>query len=165
MELDQVLAVLDALDRAGVPHWVEGGWGVDILVGRQTRDHRDVDVDVDARALPAALAALAALGFVVRTDELPTRVELAGPAEQWVDVHPIELTAEGDGRQVDPAGGWFTFPAACFTSAVIAGRRVGCISAATQLDFHTGYPPRPVDQHDITLLRGLCRDDTSRARP
>jgi polyisoprenoid-binding protein YceI len=47
--------VLDALHRVGCRFWVEGGWGVDALVGRQTRPHRDLDIDIDAdRQIPMA---------------------------------------------------------------------------------------------------------------
>jgi hypothetical protein len=38
-----VIQVLEALDGAGVRHWVGGGWGVAALAGRQTRPHRDLD--------------------------------------------------------------------------------------------------------------------------
>ena len=33
-----------AFDRAGVRCWVVGGWGVDALLGRCTRPHKDLDV-------------------------------------------------------------------------------------------------------------------------
>lgn len=36
--------VLDLLSDADVETWVSGGWGVDALVGRQTRTHRDLDL-------------------------------------------------------------------------------------------------------------------------
>jgi lincosamide nucleotidyltransferase A/C/D/E len=42
-----VIDVLDALEAESVHHWVAGGWGVDILVGSQTRAHRDLDLAVD----------------------------------------------------------------------------------------------------------------------
>jgi hypothetical protein len=42
--LPEVVDVLERLDRAGVPVWLDGGWGVDALVGRQTRPHRDLDL-------------------------------------------------------------------------------------------------------------------------
>ena len=29
-------------DRLGLPLWLRGGWAVDFLVGRVTRDHTDV---------------------------------------------------------------------------------------------------------------------------
>jgi len=62
MGVREVFAVLGALEAAGCRFWLEGGWGVDALVGHQTRPHRDVDVDVDAECGDAALAALAQLG-------------------------------------------------------------------------------------------------------
>ena len=46
--LEEVLAVLQALNASGCRYWLEGGWGVDALAGRQTRTHRDVDIDFDA---------------------------------------------------------------------------------------------------------------------
>jgi lincosamide nucleotidyltransferase A/C/D/E len=155
MELDQVLVVLRALDMAGVRHWVGGGWGVDILVGRRTRAHRDLDLAVDATAETRAVTALQVLGYSIETDQRPTRVELAGPDDCWVDLHPVAFDEDGSGRQADLTGGWFDYPAAAFTSAVIGGRWIACLSADQQLVFHTGYEPRPIDHHDIALLREL----------
>ena len=61
----EVGRVLDALDAAGVRAWVEGGWGIDALVGRSTREHDDLDLAVDAGAggFDAAVAALETLGY------------------------------------------------------------------------------------------------------
>lgn len=155
MDLAQVCAVLDALEKADVPYWVGGGWGVDILAGRQTREHRDLDISIEASAEQRALDALDALGFVVETDWRPSRVEVAAPGAQWVDVHPVEFDDQGNGRQHDLDGGWFDYPAAAFTSAVIAGRRIPCLTVAQQVVFHSFYPPRQVDLHDLALLRTL----------
>lgn len=44
MQAADVQAVLAALDAAGVPTWLDGGWGIDALVGRQTRPHSDLDL-------------------------------------------------------------------------------------------------------------------------
>jgi lincosamide nucleotidyltransferase A/C/D/E len=44
-----LFAVLDVLEALGIKYWVEGGWGVDILTGRQNREHRDIDIDFDGR--------------------------------------------------------------------------------------------------------------------
>jgi lincosamide nucleotidyltransferase A/C/D/E len=68
-----VLAVLDLLARAGVEAWVDGGWGVDALVGERTRPHSDLDLVVPLPALDAVLAALAAAGYArVLRDWRPT---------------------------------------------------------------------------------------------
>jgi 2'-5' RNA ligase len=59
-----VLDVLELLHRAGVPCWLVGGWGVDALVGRQTRRHSDVDVGLEWRFLEQAMRSLEGDGFV-----------------------------------------------------------------------------------------------------
>jgi Aminoglycoside-2''-adenylyltransferase len=46
MTLEDVVEVLTALDAGGIDYWVEGGWGIDALLGRQTREHRDLDLGV-----------------------------------------------------------------------------------------------------------------------
>jgi len=58
MDLGEVLAVLAYLIEAGCSVWVAGGWGVDALVGRQTRLHRDLDLALDAHNQTVALHTL-----------------------------------------------------------------------------------------------------------
>lgn len=158
MTASQVLVVLDALEAVGCRAWIGGGWGVDALVGRQTRPHRDLDLVADATAQEAALAALEALGYAVETDWRPVRVELGAPGLGWVDLHPMVLDAGGNGVQAGLDGASFGYPAECFVTGTVAGRTVGCLSVARQLEAHTGYRPRDVDLADLELLRGLmCR--------
>ncbi|MDQ3485221.1 MAG: hypothetical protein M3445_07400 [Actinomycetota bacterium] len=56
MEQNEVLAILAALEATGTRLWVAGGWGVDALVGRQTRARRDLDLLLDAQRLEATVA-------------------------------------------------------------------------------------------------------------
>jgi lincosamide nucleotidyltransferase A/C/D/E len=155
MDLVAVLAVSNALAAAEVRYWVGGGWGVDILVARQTRDHRDLDISIDHTGQDRTIAVLAELGYALETDQLPSRAEFAAPGRRWVDVHPVQLDEHGGGRQHDLNGGWFLYPPGCFTTAVIDGHDLPCLTAAQQLTFHTFYEPRPVDLHDIALLNDL----------
>ncbi|CAA9370908.1 MAG: hypothetical protein AVDCRST_MAG75-47 [uncultured Propionibacteriaceae bacterium] len=155
MAAAEVHAVLDALAAAGCRAWVAGGWGVDALVGRQTRSHRDLDLALDARAEDAALAALADLGYLIESDWRPVRVEVAAPGRGWVDLHPVVFDDEGNGRQADVDGGYFCYPSACFVTGMIKGREVGCLSVEQQVAFHSGYPPRDIDHADLVQLRQL----------
>lgn len=41
---EDAAALYRALSDAGVSCWVVGGWGVDALLGRQSRPHKDLDV-------------------------------------------------------------------------------------------------------------------------
>jgi Aminoglycoside-2''-adenylyltransferase len=76
VDLGEVLGVLADLTGAGCSVWVAGGWGVDALVGRQTRLHRDLDLALDARNETVALRALERRGYRVESDWRPVRVEL-----------------------------------------------------------------------------------------
>jgi lincosamide nucleotidyltransferase A/C/D/E len=161
MGASNVLAVLDALARAGCRTWVGGGWGVDALAARQTRPHRDLDLAVDADHEAAAIEALRLLGFAVETDWRPVRVELVAEASRWVDLHPVVFDADGNGRQADVDGGHFEYPRDCFTAGSIGGVAVPCLSVDQQLRFHAGYQPRDNDRHDLALLHSLERNDAS----
>lgn len=153
VDLDAVREVLDALDGAGHPGWVGGGWGVDALVGRQTRAHRDLDLAIDATEESPVIAGLERLGYRVVTDWRPVRVELSRADGSHVDLHPVSFDEGGHGRQPDVDGGWFDYPADCFVTGSLNGRPVPCLSAEQQIRFHTGYLPRGADLHDLALLR------------
>lgn len=150
-----MLHVLDLVASTGARHWLEGGWGVDALVGRQTRPHRDVDVDLDASREAAVIAALEADGYRVETDWRPTRVELVAEGRGWVDLHPLQLDPDGSGRQAALEGGWHEFPASWFTTGTLGGRTVPCFSLEAQRRFHEGYDLREVDRLDLAVLDGL----------
>jgi Aminoglycoside-2''-adenylyltransferase len=38
------LALRGLLRNLDVPWWIAGGWAIDLFLGRETRDHRDIDV-------------------------------------------------------------------------------------------------------------------------
>ena len=156
MDVAEVHRVLDALAAAGCTAWLGGGWGVDALVGRQTRPHRDLDLLVEASHLDDALRALTRSGYVVETDWLPVRVEVAASGDRWVDLHPVVFDDEGNGVQAGPEGTTFDYPAGCLVRGRIGDREVGCLGTARQLEAHAGYPPREVDRHDLALLRELA---------
>ncbi len=155
MAATEVLAVLDAVRSTGCRFWLEGGWGVDALVGRQTRPHRDVDVDFDADYEERVLQALSLLGYSIETDWRPNRVELAAAGSRWVDLHPLVIDDNGDARQAALDGGWHEFHRSWFTTGSLGGVTVPCVSAEAQRVFRTGYELRTVDRLDLAQLDRL----------
>lgn len=125
------------------------------LAGVQTREHRDLDLAVDAEDLTACLQTLELLGYRLETDWFPVRVEYVAPGRGWVDVHPVAFDESGHGRQHDLDGGHFNYPSAGFTVGTLRGRPVPCLSAEQQRVFHAGYEPRPQDVHDLEQLAAL----------
>ena len=169
MTCDDVLEVLERLDRAGVAVWVDGGWGVDALVGRQTREHDDLDLALARDELDRACRALAAAGFQRDHDAdpgLPARCVLLDAQGREVDFHPLVFDAAGDGWQqlaidapTPPGGGagWGRYPAEHMRArGSLCGRVVRCLSAELQMLFHQGYAWGASDQHDVALLQREC---------
>jgi lincosamide nucleotidyltransferase A/C/D/E len=154
VDITDVLQVLQRLDERGVRYWVLGGWGVDALVGQQTRDHRDLDLAVDAEQFHEGMREVEALGYRVKTDWLPIRVELVS-LQGWVDLHPVRFDSAGHGVQAGPDGMTFDYPADALHSGMLGGRQVPCISVEHQISVHMGYEPRPQDLADLELLRRL----------
>lgn len=154
----EAVEVIDALAAVGVRSWVVGGWGVDALAERVSRTHRDLDLMILAEDLDAAVDVLVRSGYAVTTDWLPVRVEL-DDGIRVVDLHPMHPDPAGGWWQAAPGGGRYEYPPDAWTSGLLAGRTVECASVALQLAVHTGYEPRPVDVHDVAVLRSLLNDD------
>lgn len=56
------------LREATFPWWVAGGWALDLFVGRQTREHEDVDIEVLRRDQHALRETLPGWDFQVARD-------------------------------------------------------------------------------------------------
>ncbi|HEX2470714.1 MAG TPA: hypothetical protein VHK05_08995 [Candidatus Limnocylindrales bacterium] len=74
---EEVVDLLDRLEAAGVEASVAGGWAVDALLGRVTREHGDLDLAVDASEIDHAIEAL-------DTGDSASRSMNARPGSPWV---------------------------------------------------------------------------------
>ncbi len=151
MTASDVLAVLARLEAAGLTAWVDGGWGVDALVGETTRDHADLDLVLLTPQLAAVRSLLAEAGYgTVLRNWLPTSIALADGEGREVDLHPVTPTSDGGGDQAQLDGGSFHYPPP--TVGVIGGQPVDCVDADTQVRCHLGYPPQAKDHQDMRQL-------------
>jgi lincosamide nucleotidyltransferase A/C/D/E len=152
----QVIQVLDRLEASGVTVWLDGGWGVDALLGEQTRPHEDLDLAIARGDCPPAHKALAALGFRHAPEVepgLPARLVLRASDGGQVEFHPLVIDADGNGWQELPNGGWGLYPVDGLRGrGEIAGRPVRCITPELQLRHHLGYRLKDRDRHDLRRL-------------
>ncbi|MBC9728079.1 nucleotidyltransferase domain-containing protein [Streptomyces sp. TRM68367] len=154
MTADDVLFVLALLRRAKVDVWIGGGWGIDALIGEQTRDHRDLDLMHRQDQEAAVLAALSAERFVESLNWRPIRFVLTAPDGREIDLHPLVFSDDGSAVQASPEPQRpFTYPSACFVTGTIQGTPVPCLSAEQQIYFPQGYEPSQRDRHDMAQLR------------
>jgi lincosamide nucleotidyltransferase A/C/D/E len=174
VKAEDVLELYASLLENGVQIWILGGWGVDALLERQTRPHKDLDVIVAFDDLPALTAILSERGFVLKeiwgenhwvrhdrpvsligTDELGAEVATAfvlnDSLEREIDVHVMHFDEHGS-----PTPAWnstMSFPPDAFDGhGLIANCPVRCLSAAMQMRTHSGYTLQDKDIQELRLL-------------
>jgi lincosamide nucleotidyltransferase A/C/D/E len=153
MTADDVLEIVAWLSAAGLDVWLTGGWGVDALIGEQTRDHKDLDVIVRDDDVSRMSDVLHGHGFrLSRGDE--GGFLLTDERDRVVDLHTVRFDDLGNGHFEGENRGPFDHPAAAFAAAGnIAGHRVACLSAEAQMSNHGwGYTPGATDFQDMRLL-------------
>ena len=115
--------ILEMLSEASVKVFLDGGWGVDALIGRETRIHNDIDLFVESHT-------------VWKDDN-----------GRIIDLHCFEYVEDGilyDG---------YTFPSETFSGkGKIGNIEVFCINPEAQVQFHLGYEYDENDVHDVLLL-------------
>jgi lincosamide nucleotidyltransferase A/C/D/E len=166
MPAQEVVRILDVLETQGLQVWLDGGWGVDALVGRQTRKHEDLDIAISLSEADIVIASLTSLGYKVYDDEMPTRLDLRDDQDHRVDLHPLTFDQSGNGLQQLQDGRFGTYTAEGLTgSGTVNNRQVRCLSRDLQLRFHSGYELDDNDRQDIELLSQLPATSQGRERP
>ncbi len=162
---DELLEVTHTLEAAGVRYWLAGGWGVDALLGRQTRSHRDLDIIIDRfeENEPEARHALETIGFRhVKFDTggvwMPLRSTLDDDSGHKVELMGIDwsrlMRAMGSRARGEGAISEFHDQVGeVFTEGTVNGRQVPCLSARVQGLFHTGFHLEPGGRHNVDLLK------------
>jgi lincosamide nucleotidyltransferase A/C/D/E len=135
--------------------WLDGGWGVDALLGSQSREHRDLDIVLCRSDVPKLQTVLARRGFAVLNGKPPDSFVLADGSGLEVDVHAVVFDDKGDGVYRMQNGKDWIYPAEGFKGqGIIAGRKVRCLSPAVQVLGHAcGYTPIEKDFRDMQLLQ------------
>lgn len=151
MTAEDALHLLELFAQNNIEIWVDGGWGVDALLGEQTRLHTDLDIAIPHQAVPALRALLTERGYkdVPRDDSWECNFVLGDDHGREVDVHSCAFDADGN----NIFGVAYPFDS-LKGSGVINGYPVKCVTPEWMVKFHTGYPLDENDYHDVKLL---CR--------
>ena len=151
MNATTVLHILDLLAAAVVQAWLDGGWGVDALLGQITRSHDDLDLVLALDDLNRVVAVLVRNGFSVEEEELG-RVVLEHAAQGRIDLHPVTFDPSGNGVQVQPAESPVVYRRDGFVSGRILGHTVACISAEVQVSARLGHDRSEKHRRDVIAL-------------
>ena len=153
MRASDVLEIVYRLQAAGVRVWLDGGWGVDALIGHQTRDHEDLDLVIPLPESHAARGTLTTLGFEFVEDEQTLCFVARDAGGRRVDVHTVAFDDGGGGLQRQEDGTFWRYPPEGFSGlGRVAGSEVACLSAEVQILCHLNYEPDGTDRRDMELL-------------
>jgi lincosamide nucleotidyltransferase A/C/D/E len=149
MDEQGVVSLLRVAEELGVILWIDGGWGVDALIGRQTRAHNDIDVFIESKDAAKFIDELKRAGYREKhRDYTSASHSVWVQGKNIVDLHLFEFDAQGAAIYEGE-----TYPSWVLAGhGVIGGIEVLCMTAEAQLLFHQGYEFDDHDKHDVKLL-------------
>ncbi len=148
--------LLEAMGRLeGIDVRLGGGWGIDVLAGRVTRAHHDVDLFVRSDDLVAAASRFLTAGFEMVLDVPGTRMVLQAPNGNRIDLNGLAYRADGHAVQSDPDGDMELFAGWGWTTRRVGARDIECLTAEAQRFKHRGYQPRSLDTTDLEVIAGI----------
>ncbi len=161
---DELLLVVESLEHLGLGYWLAGGWGVDALVQRQTRRHKDIDIIIEdfERNEPKARQAFLALGFDhVKMDQggvwMPWRSNFEDRAGHRIELLAIDWAHLNDVFSLAPEPrhpmSSQDLAGEVLTVGTLNGRSIPCLTRSAQLLFHTGFPLENAGTTDVSLLQ------------
>lgn len=155
IEAVDVIGLYKILTKNGVDTWIDGGWAVDALLGKQTRPHLDVDIVIQQKHILKLRELLIAQGYkdIKRDDTSTWNFVLGHQNGHVVDVHAVIFDKEGNGLY-GPVEKGIMYPAASLSgTGKINGYSVKCISPVYLVKFHSGYE---LDENDYKDVSALC---------
>lgn len=157
MEASDVINLYKDLTKKGIQIWLDGGWGVDALLKRQTRAHKDVDIVVQNKDVQVLCDYLKSNGYaeIKQDDSSAWNFVLGDSQNHKVDVHVVIFDSKGNGIY-GPAEKGVMYPAYSFTGkGEIDNYPVNCLTAGYQVESHTGYK---IDENDVRDVLALCKE-------
>ena len=134
----------------GIQIYLDGGWGVDALVGFESRCHNDIDIFIEKQDKECSIKLLKDTGYseTVMEYTTPEHTVWRDGNARIIDLHIFSRNSEGD----------FVFESETFPKEVFTGKgRIGhlevdCITPEWQVRFHSGYKLDDNDIKDVLLL-------------
>ena len=146
MEKSEVIRLYNLFQDNGIKIWIDGGWGIDALLGDQTRPHADLDIAVNRKNI-AKLREL--LPNYKENQDKPSEKNfvLEDGEGNKIDVHAFEFDDNGNNIF------GILYPKDSLTgTGKIDGVTVNCIPPEWVVTFHGYYEPKEKDLKDIEQL-------------
>lgn len=148
MEEKDVIDLYSLLERNNIKVWIDGGWGIDALLSKQTRTHDDLDIAIQWKDAQKLRELLVNKGYKQVKEDSQWNFVLADDGGRKVDVHAFVFDSKGNVVE------GIMYPAKSLAgTGSIGGKTVNCIAAEYVIEFHGNYELEGKHLQDI---RALC---------
>jgi lincosamide nucleotidyltransferase A/C/D/E len=149
MTAESALELVKLFEQNQIEVTLDGGWGVDALLGDQTRMHSDLDIVIAFDDSVRLKALLESRGYtdVPRPDTRPINYVLGDDQGHLVDIHTYTFDRENHPDQ------GLDYPLESLDGkGTILGYPVRSIDVENMVKFHSGYKLDENDYHDVKAL-------------
>jgi len=161
-----IIWIIELLHKNGIFIWLTGGWGIDALLGYQTRDHKDLDILLLREDIVGVNEILKKAGYHLKElwsenrkvidkqgNQIDTAFVLHDSSGREIDIHAFHYEGEQVIPDWDDTEGIQITKAGLEHTGSIAGVKVCCVSPQLQFLFHTGYTLPDYQVQDMRLLK------------
>jgi lincosamide nucleotidyltransferase A/C/D/E len=163
---EDVISIYQRLATHRIRVWLTGGWGIDALLGQQTRPHKDLDVILLLGDVHRMCMLLGRDSYRLKElwsenrwtldahgRDIATAFVLRDSGGHELDVHAIRLDDRGNGVPTWEVSEGFIFRSQDLAGVGrITGFPVQCITPEMQMLCHTGYELPEKQLRDLELL-------------
>jgi lincosamide nucleotidyltransferase A/C/D/E len=163
---EDVVEICKKLSANGIQVWLTGGWGIDALLGEQSRPHKDLDVIMLLEDMIRMTELLSEDGYELDTlwsenkmakdsndNETATAFFMLDPEGREFDAHAITLDEQGNGIPAWDEDENFIFTKEdLLGEGKVLGYVVKCITPESQKICHSGYEISEKQIRDVELL-------------
>jgi len=150
MQLQEVVDLYNQLENLGIKIWIDGGWSVDALLGKQTRPHQDLDIAMEWKDVPKLREFLGAKGYSQIKEDSKWNFVLGNNEGNEIDIHAFVY--DDKGNIVDG----IMYPAESLTgTGNIDGQTIRCISPKYMVEFLAPWVHKWPEKY-LTAVKALC---------
>lgn len=150
MKSTDVIAIYAKLQNLGIEIWVDGGWSVDALLGKQLQPHKDLDIAIQWKDVPKLREVLTAQGYKQVKEDSQWNFVVADEKGHEIDVHAFVYDDKGNVVE------GIMYPAESLTGkGIIEGQSVKCISPKYMVEFLAPYISKWPEEY-LEAVSALC---------
>jgi len=151
MKTVDVVELYSDLENLGIKVWIDGGWGVDALLGKQIREHQDLDIAINQKDVEPLLKTLTKLGYRELKKDNDHNFVWADNFGHGVDIHAFITDKNGS------IIGGIMYPNESLTGlGTINAHSVRCISAKYMIEFLAPWLNKHPHKY-LEAISALCK--------